>query len=235
MTIAEKNTPKTNPARLFLVGISRKLQNIAKISGDVTVNDLLTQIYSQESDSHKWGTFNEWKQRGFYVGKGEHGFAVWSRPMSKRDQSDADAPEISAESAGQSDSQAGEPGAPRFYVAYIFCARQVASREGYTPDGERYTPSGLTPPHLRGAAPEEKPGNRTPAAVRAPQASPTPARTPAPAHQAAALRENEQPTPRAPLLLIGPCAPGWLTSSGNSARGSAPADSNTPVQLALAL
>lgn len=151
-------------ARAYLKAVSPALQRIAKETGE-RVNDLLTAQYSRAAACADWDTFQGWKKRGFFVGKGEKGFAVWSRPITKDDDQGEDQGD---------DQEDNDNRAAPFYTAFIFCARQVANREGYTPDGAEYTASGLIPPHTTGT-PEAQPRPET-----KPQPRPEPKPAPAP-------------------------------------------------------
>lgn len=180
-----------SPARAFLRAASAKLKPLAQES-EKSINELLTDIYSAKAQAREWDTFKGWKKRGYYVAKGERGFAVWSRPI-KADDAETD--------TGNTDTDAGESGETKperenFFVAYIFCAAQVKNREGYTPDGAEYTPTNLIPPHCAPAQPTDakpaesadtdaatdtKPADTKPAQATQPTADAKPAATPAPA------------------------------------------------------
>ena len=135
-----------SPARAFLRAASAQLKPLAQEAGKA-VNELLTDIYSNRAQAREWDTFRGWKKRGYYVAKGERGFAVWSRPI-KADEAETDAGE-----SGESGET--KPERESFYVAYIFCAAQVKNREGYTPDGAEYEPTNLIPPHCLPAQPTD--------------------------------------------------------------------------------
>lgn len=168
-----------SPARAFLRAASAQLKPLAQEAGK-SVNELLTDIYSNRAQAREWDTFRGWKKRGYYVAKGERGFAVWSRPI-KADEAETDAGE-----SGESGET--KPERESFYVAYIFCAAQVKNREGYTPDGAEYEPTNLIPPHCLPAQPTDtkpaesadttdtdtKPADTKPAAT---PAQPAPAKT----------------------------------------------------------
>lgn len=175
----ETTTHKQSPARAFLRAASAQLKPLAQAAGK-SVNELLTDIYSNRAQAREWDTFRGWKKRGYYVAKGERGFAVWSRPI-KADEAETDAGE-----SGESGET--KPERESFYVAYIFCAAQVKNREGYTPDGAEYEPTNLIPPHCLPAQPTDtkpaesadttdtdtKPADTKPAAT---PAQPAPAKT----------------------------------------------------------
>lgn len=183
----ETTTHKQSPARAFLRAASAQLKPLAQEAGK-SVNELLTDIYSNRAQAREWDTFKGWKKRGYYVAKGERGFAVWSRPI-KADEAETDTGTDTATGA----TDAGESGETKperesFYVAYIFCAAQVKNREGYTPDGAEYEPTNLIPPHCLPAQPTDtkpaesadttdtdtKPADTKPAAT---PAQPAPAKT----------------------------------------------------------
>jgi len=139
-----------SPARAFLRAASAQLKPLAQAAGK-SVNEMLTDIYSNRTRASEWDTFKGWKKRGYYVAKGERGFAVWSRPI-KADDADTDTGNTDTD-AGTGTGESGEskPERESFYVAYIFCAAQVKNREGYTPDGAEYEATNLIPPHCQPA------------------------------------------------------------------------------------
>jgi hypothetical protein len=190
-----KTEKQPSPARNYLQAVSRELRAAAAMQG-LTINDLLTEIYSQQAACGDWGTFAQWKKQGYRVQKGESGFAVWSRPMKNND-TDADdttpGDTTPADTSEPADADAdGKKEREFFRVAYIFNARQVASREGLTPSGDEYQPTGLTPPHLQ-QVPAEAPAP-APQPAEAP-ATPTAAEQPQPAEAPATPAAAEQPQP----------------------------------------
>lgn len=186
-----------SPARAFLRAASAQLKPLAQEAGK-SVNELLTDIYSNRAQAREWDTFRGWKKRGYYVAKGERGFAVWSRPI-KADEAETDAGE-----SGESGET--KPERESFYVAYIFCAAQVKNREGYTPDGAEYEPTNLIPPHCLPAQPTDtkpaesadttdtdtKPADTKPADTK-------PAATPA---QPAPAKTTETPATAQPVKYV---------------------------------
>lgn len=144
----ETTTHTQSPARAFLRAASAQLKPLAQ-SSEKSVNELLTDIYSNQAQAREWDTFKGWKKRGYYVAKGERGFAVWSRPI-KADETETDTGATDAGESGET-----KPERESFYVAYIFCAAQVKNREGYTPDGAEYEPTNLIPPHCLPAQPTD--------------------------------------------------------------------------------
>lgn len=187
---------------------SAQLKPLAHSSGR-SVNELLTDIYSNRARASEWDTFKGWKKRGYYVARGERGFAVWSRPI-KADEAETDTGTDTGASTG-ADGESGEtkPERESFYVAYIFCAAQVKNREGYTPDGAEYEPTNLIPPHCQPAKPADtKPAESTdtgaptdtkPAQAPQPTATNKPAATPA---QPAPAKATESPATAQPVKYV---------------------------------
>lgn len=133
MKTTTNTTHTQSPARAFLRTASAKLKPLAQSAGK-SVNELLTDIYSDRAQAREWDT------------KSERGFAVWSRPISA---AEADESAETTATDAATDAESTTPARESFYVAYIFCAAQVKDRDGYTPDGKEYTPTNLTPPHFR--------------------------------------------------------------------------------------
>ena len=186
-------THTQSPARAFLRAASAQLKPLAHSSGR-SVNELLTDIYSNRARASEWDTFKGWKKRGYFVARGERGFAVWSRPI-KADEAETDTGTDTGASTG-ADGESGEtkPERENFFVAYIFCASQVKNREGYTPDGAEYEPTNLIPPHCAPAQPTDtKP-------AQAPQ--PTATNKPATPAQPAPTKATETPATAQPVKYV---------------------------------
>ena len=202
MSTETTTTHTQSPARAFLRAASAQLKPLAQEAGK-SVNELLTDIYSNRAQAREWDTFRGWKKRGYYVAKGERGFAVWSRPI-KADEAETDAGE-----SGESGET--KPERESFYVAYIFCAAQVKNREGYTPDGAEYEPTNLIPPHCLPAQPTDtkpaesadttdtKPADTKPAQAPQPTPDAKPAATPA---QHAPAKTTETPATAQPVKYV---------------------------------
>lgn len=201
----EATTHKQSPARAFLRAASAQLKPLAQEAGK-SVNELLTDIYSNRAQAREWDTFKGWKKRGYYVAKGERGFAVWSRPI-KADDADTATGATDAGESGET-----KPERESFYVAYIFCAAQVKNREGYTPDGAEYEPTNLIPPHCQPAQPTDtKPAESTdtgaptdtkPAQAPQPTAASKPAEKPAQPAPAKATESPATAQPAAPVKYV---------------------------------
>lgn len=203
----ETTTHTQSPARAFLRAASAQLKPLAQEAGK-SVNELLTDIYSNQARASEWDTFKGWKKRGYYVAKGERGFAVWSRPI-KADDADTDTGNTDTD-AGTGTGESGEtkPERESFYVAYIFCSAQVKNREGYTPDGAEYEPTNLIPPHCAPAQPTDtKPAESTdtgaPTDTKPAQApQPTATNKPATAAQPAPAKATETPQHAQPVKYV---------------------------------
>lgn len=189
-------THTQSPARAFLRTASAKLKPLAQES-EKSVNELLTDIYSNQAQAREWDTFKGWKKRGYYVAKGERGFAVWSRPI-KADDAETDTGNTDTDAGESGESGETKPERENFYVAYIFCAAQVKNREGYTPDGAEYTPTNLIPPHCAPAQPTDAKPAESAATDAATDTKPTdtkPAKAPQPTTEAKPAATPTQPAP----------------------------------------
>ena len=205
----DTTTHTQSPARAFLRAASAQLKPLAQEAGK-SVNELLTDIYSNRAQAREWDTFKGWKKRGYYVAKGERGFAVWSRPI-KADDADTDTGNTDTD-AGTGESGETKPERESFYVAYIFCAAQVKNREGYTPDGAEYTPTELIPPHCQSAQPTDgkpaesadtgAPTDTKPAQAPQPTATNKPATTASKPAQPAPAKATESPATAQPVKYV---------------------------------
>lgn len=195
----ETTTHTQSPARAFLRAASAQLKPLAQAAGK-SVNELLTDIYSNQARASEWDTFKGWKKRGYYVAKGERGFAVWSRPI-KADDADTDTGNTDTDAGTGTGTGTGESGETKperesFYVAYIFCAAQVKNREGYTPDGAEYEPTNLIPPHCQPAQPADGKPAESADTGAATDAKPATAAQPAPA------KATESPATAQPVKYV---------------------------------
>ena len=95
-----------------------------------TVNACLELIYARETGQTEWHTFLGWKESGFFVSKGEKGFAIWGRPLEIKPGE--------AETAPGTDAANGDERAFEFFpVSYLFHAGQVADKAGNRPVSHR--------------------------------------------------------------------------------------------------
>src|SRR5690554_8198749 len=83
---AFKRSPKTEEARNKLIALSAEAQQqaalLAAATGEVVpVNSILLAIYKDETGCSTFRRFDEWKEAGFTVKKGETAFRVWGSPI----------------------------------------------------------------------------------------------------------------------------------------------------------
>lgn len=76
------------------------------------INPMLIAYYQAETGQTDFRTFTAWREAGYSVMKGEHGYAIFSRPIN-----------VIKEEAGQ---QPKEEDMGRFGTCYLFHAGQVA-------------------------------------------------------------------------------------------------------------
>ena len=91
-----------------------------------TVNACLEIIYAQETGQTEWRTFLGWKESGFFILKGEKGYAVWGRPI-----------EIKPNAAQMENANPNARAFEFFPVSYLFHAGQVTDRDGFRPVSHR--------------------------------------------------------------------------------------------------
>lgn len=104
--------------REALKDLSNQLKQLAKetlINQEYTVNDLLRKFYAGSGHSDL-RTFNEWKEAGYHVRKGEKAILLWATPKPSKQSKEA------AKSAGQNEEDAKDD---YFPVAYLFSQMQV--------------------------------------------------------------------------------------------------------------
>lgn len=105
--------------REALKDLSYQLKQLAKETltnpGEHTVNDLLRKFYAGSGHSDL-RTFNEWKEAGYHVRKGEKAILLWATPKPSKQSKEA------AKSAGKDEEEAKDDFFP---VAYLFSQMQV--------------------------------------------------------------------------------------------------------------
>lgn len=115
--------------RADLMARTRPLQAARKSgllpwAGLPTINACLEIIYAGETGQTEWKTFLGWKEVGFGVKKGEHGFPIWGRPIG-----------CHKVAAPDGTSEPAEGGFEFFPVSYLFHSGQVADANGNPPAG----------------------------------------------------------------------------------------------------
>lgn len=106
--------------RQALKNLCNTLQAAAKAAGmEETPNELLREYYAQAGHT-ELKTFDEWKQAGFYIRKGEKAILLWGHPKPSRQAKEAAKQEGKPEEEAEND----------FYpLAYLFSNQQVAPRK----------------------------------------------------------------------------------------------------------
>ena len=106
--------------RQALKNLCNTLQAAAKAAGkEETPNELLREYYAQAGHT-ELKTFEEWKQAGFYIRKGEKAILLWGHPNPSRQAKEA------AKQAGKPEEEAENDFYP---LAYLFSNQQVAPRQ----------------------------------------------------------------------------------------------------------
>ena len=106
--------------RQALKNLCNTLQAAAKAAGkEETPNELLREYYAQAGHT-ELKTFDEWKQAGFYIRKGEKAILLWGHPKPSRQAKEA------AKQAGKPEEEAENDFYP---LAYLFSNQQVAPRQ----------------------------------------------------------------------------------------------------------
>ena len=103
--------------RQALKDLCNTLQAAAKAAGmEGKPNDLLREYYAQAGHT-ELKTFDEWKEAGFYIRKGEKAILLWGHPKPSRQAREAAKQEGKAEEKAEKD----------FYpLAYLFSNQQVS-------------------------------------------------------------------------------------------------------------
>ena len=106
--------------RHALKDLCNTLQAAAKAAGmEKKPNELLREYYAQAGHTELL-TFDEWKQAGFYIRKGEKAILLWGHPKPSRQAKQA------AKQAGKPEEEAKNDFYP---LAYLFSNKQVAPRQ----------------------------------------------------------------------------------------------------------
>ena len=106
--------------RKALKDLCNTLQAAAKAAGmEESPNELLREYYAQAGHTEQ-KTFEEWKQAGFYIRKGEKAILLWGHPKPSRQAKEA------AKQAGKPEEEAENDFYP---LAYLFSNQQVAPRQ----------------------------------------------------------------------------------------------------------
>jgi hypothetical protein len=100
--------------------IAKEMQTTYILNGlePPNINFLIVEnMYKKDDKELIFNTFNEWKEQGFYVKKGEKAYLIWSRPVDN----------LKEEEKTEEDKQ--NKTGKFFAVSYIFSSKQVAKME----------------------------------------------------------------------------------------------------------
>lgn len=107
-------------SRQALRALCNTLQAAAKAAGlEETPNELLRKYYAQAGHA-VLRTFQEWKQAGYNIRKGEKALLLWGRPKPSR---------LAKEAAKQAGKPEEEAESDFYPLAYLFSNQQVAPRQ----------------------------------------------------------------------------------------------------------
>ena len=106
--------------RQALKDLCNTLQAAAKAAGiEQKPNELLREFYASAGHA-ELKTFDQWKEAGFFVRKGEKAILLWGHPKPSRQAKEA------AKQAGKAEEEAKNDFYP---LAYLFSNKQVAPRQ----------------------------------------------------------------------------------------------------------
>jgi hypothetical protein len=101
--------------RQFLREISKEVKPLVESGRYHNINEaIVREIYEPETGQTEFHTFYDWRKKGKTVKKGQHGLAIWSRPITAKEVEDAETAEEDT-----------EKGFKFFGIAYLFSAAQV--------------------------------------------------------------------------------------------------------------
>ncbi len=109
---------------------AHNLSALIKLAGDseFSVNDILLSLYKDDViniTGHcptEWGTFKQWKEKGYKIKKGEKAFRVWSRPDTKYTNTDESGKKVYKETYAPQD---GDKVLKLWHTACLFHDGQV--------------------------------------------------------------------------------------------------------------
>lgn len=109
--------------RQELCKISKVAQEIRKNEGiDETINYILLNHVYDTNDANEFKTFEDWRNSGYQVRKGEKAFVVWGKPRKPKKDTTEDAPDDY-----------------RFYpITYLFSDKQVVKPSQVCEDVQKY-------------------------------------------------------------------------------------------------
>jgi len=85
-----KRNRKPNPRRAQLKALSESIKPMVTLGIYNSINEGVQESYIEETGQTEWHSFLDWKDDGFKVIKGEHGFPVWATPRKLKKDTDKD-------------------------------------------------------------------------------------------------------------------------------------------------
>lgn len=71
---------QTKVMRKQLTAISNEVRPLVNDGQFNTVNEAILNHYREDTGASRFDSFNQWKEKGFHVIKGETAFLVWGSP-----------------------------------------------------------------------------------------------------------------------------------------------------------
>lgn len=96
----------------------RDLMQVMGVEDLPTINEMLHDYYAKKSNITELNTFDQWKDKGYQVRRGEKAFLFWGKPRSKQKQE-----EQPAEEQTEQEQQAEQNAARKdeyFPICYLF-------------------------------------------------------------------------------------------------------------------
>ncbi|NTV60619.1 MAG: ArdC family protein [Chlorobiaceae bacterium] len=115
-----KTKSRYNEVKAKLIALSQAVKLLVEMGEADTINQALILHYQRQTEQTEFRSFYGWKDVGYKVKKGEHGFPVWSTPKTMHFKK-------TVEVNGSMEEQEKE--VSRFAVAYLFHAGQVEKIE----------------------------------------------------------------------------------------------------------
>lgn len=86
---------ETKAKRLALMELSTKVQPLVERGIYGTINAAIVNEFYKKEGNKEFMTFEQWKDKGFRVKKGEKAFLVWAKPLDalKQEKQGEEAPE----------------------------------------------------------------------------------------------------------------------------------------------
>jgi hypothetical protein len=91
----EKSEKKPNVRKLELIELSAKLKKLVDLGKFENINKAILHHYKSKNEGIiEFNTFKQWTEQGFRVKKGEKGYPIWTKPITKEGRAEQPNPEI---------------------------------------------------------------------------------------------------------------------------------------------